>query len=677
VEGAFVYTPAVDAVLPAGTHVLSVAFTPTDAVNYSAATATVSLTVRPATPTITWPPPAEIIYGTALGAVQLNATSSIEGTFTYEPAAGDTPAAGTNTLLATFTPTDVANYTAATATVSLNVLKGTPPITWPTPTELAYGTALSATQLNATSSVEGTFVYTPAAEAVLAAGTHPLSVTFTPTDAANYSAPTATVSLNVRQATPTITWSIPAETVYGTPLSAGQLNATSSVEGTFTYEPAAGVTPSAGTHALSVTFTPTDAENYSAATATVLLTVRQATATVSWPTPAEIGYGTPLSAAQLNATSSVEGTFVYTPAADTVLAAGTHALSVAFTPTDAANYSAATATVSLTVLKGTPTISWPTPADTVYGTALSATQLNATSSVEGTFTYTPAVDALLTAGTHTLSVAFTPTDAANYSPATATVSVNVVRATPTITWMAPTEIIYGTALSATQLNATSSVDGSFVYIPAAHTVLTAGSHTLQVTFTPTDSANYSATTTTMSLTVRPATPTITWATPAEIIYGTALTTTQLNATSSVEGAFVYTPPVDAVLGAGSHTLLVTFMPSDAANYAAATATVSLTVRQVTPTITWSTPAEIDYGTALSAAQLNATSSVEGSFTYTPESGAALSSGTHELSVTFTPTDAANYSAATATVLLTVLQEAATITQPIIESSVDPSLSWGL
>src|SRR5205823_5918498 len=38
----------------------------------------------------------------------------------------------------------------------------------------------------------------------------------------------------------------------------------------------------------------------------------------------------------------------------------------------------------------TPTITWATPADIVYGTALSATQLNATASTAGTFTYTPA-----------------------------------------------------------------------------------------------------------------------------------------------------------------------------------------------------------------------------------------------------------------------------------------------
>ena len=45
-------------------------------------------------------------------------------------------------------------------------------------------------------------------------------------------------------------------------------------------------------------------------------------------------------------------------------------------------------------------------------------------------------------------------------------------------------------MSNTQLNASASVPGSFVYDPASGTVLSAGTHTLKVIFTPTDTANY-------------------------------------------------------------------------------------------------------------------------------------------------------------------------------------------
>jgi hypothetical protein len=56
---------------------------------------------------------------------------------------------------------------------------------------------------------------------------------------------------------------------------------------------------------------------------------------------------------------------------------------VTFTPDDAVNYTTATASVAITVTKATPTITWATPADLVYGTALSATQLNATATWPG------------------------------------------------------------------------------------------------------------------------------------------------------------------------------------------------------------------------------------------------------------------------------------------------------
>ncbi|MDR3665123.1 MAG: hypothetical protein P4L86_32865, partial [Mycobacterium sp.] len=327
---------------------------------------------------------------------------------------------------------------------------------------------------------------------------------------------------------------------------------------------------------------------------------------------------------------------------------------VAFTPTDTTTYNAASATVTLTINKVTPTITWATPAAITNGTALSATQLNATASVPGTFVYSPAAGTVLAVGSHTLSVAFTPTDATDYNTASATVTLTV-KASPTITWATPAAINYGTALSATQLNATASVPGTFVYSPAAGAVLNAGTQTLSTTFTPTDTATYGAVTATVSLTVNKVTPTITWATPAAINYGTALSATQLNATASVPGTFSYSPAAGSVLAAGAKILTVTFLATDQADYGAATATVTLTVNQAVPAITWATPSAVAVGTVLSATQLNATASVPGSFVYSPALGTAITTaGTTTLSTTFTPTDITDYASATASVSLSVV-----------------------
>jgi sugar lactone lactonase YvrE len=146
---------------------------------------------------------------------------------------------------------------------------------------------------------------------------------------------------------------------------------------------------------------------------------------ITWATPAAIIYGTSLSAAQLNATASVPGTFAYSPAVGTVLSAGAQTLTVTFTPTDTTDYTTATASVSLTVNKATPVITWPAPAPVNYGTALSSTQLDATANVPGTFVYNPAAGSIPAAGSDTLSVAFTPTDTTDYATAAASVTLMV------------------------------------------------------------------------------------------------------------------------------------------------------------------------------------------------------------------------------------------------------------
>ena len=79
------------------------------------------------------------------------------------------------------------------------------------------------------------------------------------------------------------------------------------------------------------------------------------------------------------------------------------------------------------------------------------------------------------------------------------------RITPTIAWAMPAPITNPTPLSATQLDATASVAGSFVYSPPAGTVLPAGTQTLSVTFTPTNASAYNQAQASVSITVNPQT----------------------------------------------------------------------------------------------------------------------------------------------------------------------------
>ncbi len=300
----------------------------------------------------------------------------------------------------------------------------------------------------------------------------------------------------------------------------------------------------------------------------------------SWGTASGITYGQSLSASTLaNGSASVAGTFAFTNPT-TVPNAGTYNASVTFTPTDAANYNTVGGSVSVAVVKATPSVTkWPTASGEItYGQPLSACTLNpdGIASVPGSFAFTyPSTTP--SAGPYSASVTFTPLDTTDYNTVTGSINVGVAKATPVITWGNPAAIVYGTALDGTQLNATASVPGGFVYTPVAGEILGFGTQTLSVLFTPTDSSNYTDATATVQLTVNKAAPTITWATPADITHPTPLTAIQLNATANVAGNYNYYPPVCTVLEeCNGQTLSVTFTSSDP-NYGTATATVMINV----------------------------------------------------------------------------------------------------
>ena len=74
-----------------------------------------------------------------------------------------------------------------------------------------------------------------------------------------------------------------------------------------------------------------------------------------------------------------------------------------------------------------------------------------------------------TAGTYDIQVSYDDGSTGNYRASSADAALAVAKATPLISWAAPDPIPYGTRLSATQLDATTTVPGSFTYAPRAGT----------------------------------------------------------------------------------------------------------------------------------------------------------------------------------------------------------------
>lgn len=82
------------------------------------------------------------------------------------------------------------------------------------------------------------------------------------------------------------------------------------------------------------------------------------TISIFWLNPSDITYGTPLSSTQLNAIDEyqdgIDGQFIYTPAAGTVLDVGTHDLNVVFVPDDQVTYGNSSASVTINVIAKRP-----------------------------------------------------------------------------------------------------------------------------------------------------------------------------------------------------------------------------------------------------------------------------------------------------------------------------------
>ena len=285
----------------------------------------------------------------------------------------------------------------------------------------------------------------------------------------------------------------------------------------------------------------------------------------------------------------------------------------------------------------------------------------------------------LTGGSHTLTASYAAQGIFGKSSATGTLQVNPAQPTVTFTG-APVSAAYGatfTVTATTNASTTAVITASGSCSVAGDTaVISVGSGTCYLKATWAADENYLSATARQSTTATQATPTINWAAPAPITYGTALSKTQLDATatfagSPIGGTYVYSPAAGTVLTVGSQTLSVTFTPTKTADYTTATGNVMLQVKQGTPTITWSKPADITYGTALSSTQLDATASVRGAFVYSPAAGAVLNAGAHALSVTFTPADTTDYTTATREVGITV--EMAGTTTTITSNKPNPSL----
>ena len=617
------------------------------------------------------------------------------------------PPGGTCTIIVTFNPASAGAFSASlslmnnagnlpvSATLTgtgSGAAQTTPVINWPTPAPIQYGTPLSAIQLDASSTVAGPFVYSPALSTVLTPGTYTLSVTLNPTDTTDYTSATSTVTLVVTQATLTVTANSAAMT-YGAGLPAfsdtitGFVNgdtAPTAVTGAASLTTTATSASATGTYPITASIGTLAAANYTFTFNAGTLTIGKAQLMVT-ASNVSVPYGSAIPTLPYTITGfqNVDTQLSATTGAPNLTTTATDTSPVGIYPINAAigtlasnNYGFTFSSGTLSIGQATPVITWHTPAAIRYGKVLTGTQLDATSPVAGSFVYTPALNTLLLPGTYTLSVTLTPTSP-DYNTATATVTLVVDEATLRVTAHNHT-MTYGGSLPVLTYTITgfvngdtqaTAVTGTPVLSTTAAATSAAGSYPIDVAIGTLAAANYVFDLKDGVLKINNAT--LILATPdVTITYGSPIPALTYTLSGFVNGqtqatATTGTPTVSTTATAtspvGTYPISVGIGTLVAPGYTIQYKSGTLTITKATPLLNWATPAAIPYGTALSPAQLNATASVPGSpFAYAPGAGTVLDAGSHTLNATFTPTDTIDYTTAKISVTLTVTQASQTI-----------------
>jgi hypothetical protein len=245
--------------------------------------------------------------------------------------------------------------------------------------------------------------------------------------------------------------------------------------------------------------------------------------------------------------------------------------------------------------------------------------------------------------------------------------VTVGKTTPAITtWPTASAITYGQTIASSILSGQVVVTaGAFAFtIPT--TAPNAGTANQSVTFTPTDTVNYTNAVQNVIVTVNAAAAIITtWPSASAIIYGQTLASSTLSGAVVVTaGTFSFTTPATTP-SVGTSNQSVTFTPTDTLNYFIATDSVTLTVNAVvkaSPDITtWPSASAITYGQTLASSTLSGGFVVTaGTFSFTTPTTAPIA-GSANQSVIFIPTDTVNYTTLFQNVSVTVNAVAPDIT----------------
>jgi|HigsolmetaAR202D_1030399.scaffolds.fasta_scaffold02981_5 Gluconolactonase len=480
-------------------------------------------------------------------------------------------------------------------------VKAVPVISWDTPAAITYGTALSASQLNATANVAGSFSYNVASGTMLNSGSYTLTATFTPDDTENYAVAQKSVSLTVNKAPLTIT-AQNASRNYGeanpsfSVSYSGFVNGEdeSVLNGSLSITTSADSNSPAGSY--PIVASGLTSNNYEISFINGTLTINKVPLTITAHNASrDYGAANPSFSVSYSGfvnsedESALGGSLQFS-SASIESPAGEHPIVPSGLTSN--NYEISFVNGTLTINKAPLTITAQNAsrsygaADPSFSVSYNGFVNDEDESVLG--------GALVFSSTNTSSPVgsypITPSglSSSNYDISFVDGTLTVTKAPLTITAQNASKIVDQPNPSF-GVNYSGFVNGEDENVLTGNLVIT----TTAVLNSPVgmypivpsglSGDNYEISFVNGTLTIDPSLA-ITWNAPSAITYGTALSTSQLNASANIAGSFTYKPALGSVLPAGTHTITATFTPADS-RYSSAQQTMLLTVNKAPLTIT--------------------------------------------------------------------------------------------
>ena len=545
---------------------LGAKFVPVDTVNYK--TVEISVTIS-----VSKPPSVPYVYecGDMLHSKDPPAPGKIgevSGTYSWKSSDRKFTSVGSETAELTFTPSE--NYRPTVVDVTVTVNKGTPKVTM-NENEFMYGTTINGSSLDCESSVGGTIVLDDTTVVLGTAGTMTLGARFIPTDTVNYNDVelSVKVTVTVPEQEGTYTYDV-GQTL--SDIAPDETTPVEGIDGTYAW-----VNPSLavdGDFWADMEFTPTSS-SYDKFTIQVWVTVNQMEPTVNVTGTYGFGYGDALSTVSeiTHASTDTPGTITWFDDSVLVGRVGSYTIDAKFTPDDTSTYKWVTVKVPVVVSEPvSDTIYVYDVNDTLY--SQDPRETTPVGGIDGTYGWDVPDEILDVSGETFRAVRFTPSSPL-YDEFVIDVRLVVGKAVPTVDVEGATAV-YGTALSAIDVDFTSSTPGSIVWDDGSYVLGKTGDVVVDARFVPNDTTLYESVDVTVTVTVTKPSQAGTY----DYKVGMKLSDIAVKQTTPVggiAGTFAWADGTEVLDSEGTFNRNIVFTPTDTTKYEGFTMSVSVTV----------------------------------------------------------------------------------------------------